>query len=123
MEAANQSEAEQKFWETPEMLETLFSWLHLESTLNLARVMDKQSLQSGITSKVWNKLIRYNCPVDSFHTLGLQEAHQQAMKNLATILKLMGQPKDLLLDLLDVICEGLPPLVACLLYTSDAADE
>ena len=33
------------------------------------------------------------------------------MKNLATILKLMGQPKDLLLDLLDLICEGLPPLV------------
>ena len=127
MEAANQSEAESKFWKTPELLETFFSWLNLEATLNLARVMDKESLQSGITSKVWNKLIRYNCPVDdrgrlfggflvdrdSFHTryhdLKLQEA-QHAVKNLVTILKLMEQPNDLLLDLLDVICEGLPPL-------------
>ena len=122
MEAANQSEAERMFWKTPELLETLFSWIDLESTLNLARVMDKEDFQSGITSKVWNKLVRCNCPVDKsgrlfgsfppFHgdNFELQEA-QQAVKNLATILKLMGQPKDLLLDLLDLICEGLPPLV------------
>ena len=58
MEAGNQSEAERKFWKTPELLETLFSWIDLESTLNLARVMDKEELQSGITSKVWNQLIR-----------------------------------------------------------------
>ena len=44
-----------------------------------------------------------------YHELKLQEA-RLAMKNLATILKLMGQPKDLLLNLLDVICEGLPPV-------------
>ena len=128
MEAANQSEAERKFWKTPELLETLFSLIDLESTLNLARVMDKADLQSGITSKVWDELIRYNCPVDRrgclfgsfpqdrdsfhkrYHDLKLQEA-QQSVKNLATVLKLMGKPKDLLLDLLDLICEGLPPLV------------
>ena len=128
MEAANQSEAERKFWKTPELLEKLFSLIDLESTLNLARVMDKADLQSGITSKVWDKLIRYNCPVDRrgclfgsfpqdrdsfhkrYHDLKLQEA-QQSVKNLATVLKLMGKPKDLLLDLLDLICEGLPPLV------------
>ena len=96
MKVANQSEAERKFWETPELLETLFLWLDLEATFNLAHVMDKESLQSGITSNVWNKRIRYNWrPVD-----------QHAVKNLATILKFMEQPKDLLLDLLDVICEG-----------------
>ena len=79
--------------------------------------MDKESLQNGgITSKVWNKLIRSNCPVDvrgwlvgGYHDLKLEEA-QHAMKNIAAILKLMEQPKELLLDLLDVICEGLPPL-------------
>ena len=124
MEAANQSEAERMFWKTPELLETLFSWIDLESTLNLARVMDKEDLQSGITSKVWNKLIRNNCPVDKRGRLqhrdgyqDLQEA-QEAVKNLATILTLMGQPKDLLLDLLDLICERLPPLVGCALATS-----
>ena len=117
MEAGNQSEAERKFWKTPELQETLFSWIDLESTLNLARVMDKEDLQSGITSKVWDELIRYNCPVDRrgclfgsfpqdrdsfhkrYHDLKLQEA-QQSVKNLATVLKLMGKPKDLLLDLL-----------------------
>ena len=126
MEAAEQSEAEIKFWKTPEMLENLFSRLDLKSTLNLARVMEKESLQGGMTSKVWNKLIRDSCPRDeegrlfdvfsvdrdSLHTihrrLQLQEA-TVAMKNLATILKLMKQPKDLLLDLLDVICERLLP--------------
>ena len=123
MEAANQSEAERKFWKTPELLEKLFSLIDLESTLNLARVMDKADLQSGITSKVWNKLIRNNCPVDKRGRLqhrdgyqDLQEA-QEAVKNLATILKLMGQPKDLLLDLLDLICERLPPLVGGVLAT------
>ena len=127
MDAANQSEAERKFWETPELLETLFSWLDLKAILNLARVMDKESLQVGITSKIWNKLIRHNCPVDErgrlfggfpqdrdsfhrvYHNLKLQEA-EHAVRNLATILKLMEQPNDLLLDLLDVICEGTPPL-------------
>ena len=128
MDAANQSEAERKFWETPELLETLFSWLDLKAILNLARVMDKESLQGGITSKIWNKLIRHNCPVDEsgrlfggflvdrdsfltmYHDLNLQEA-QHAVRSLATILELMEQPKDLLLDLLDMICEGLPPVM------------
>lgn len=132
MEAANQCEAERKFWATPELLETLFSWLDLESTLNMARLVDKESLQNGgITSKVWNKLIRYSCPVDvrgrlfggfrsdrdsfhdRYHDLKLQEA-LHAVRKLAAILKLMEQPKDLLLDLLDVICEALPPLTCVL---------
>ena len=102
MEAASQCDAERKFWATPELLETLFSWLDLESTLNLARVVDKESLQNGITSKVWNKLIRYNCPLVE------RDDSLPAVKALASILKLMNQPKDLLLDLLDVTCEEHP---------------
>ena len=127
MEVGNLSGAEDKFWETPELLETLFSLLDLDSILNLARVMDKEIFKSGMTSKAWNMTIKHNCPVDvrgrlfggflvdrdsfqrMYHELKLQEA-RLAMKNLATILKLMGQPKDLLLNLLDVICEGLPPV-------------
>ena len=42
MMQANQSEAERRFWETPELLETLFLSLDdLESTLSLARVVDQ----------------------------------------------------------------------------------
>ena len=102
MEAKNQSEAERMFWQTPELLETLLSWLDLKSTFNLAHVMDKESLKSGITSKVWNKLIRYNCPLVE------RDDSLPAVKALASILKLMNQPKDLLLDLLDVTCEEHP---------------
>ena len=111
MEAVEQTEAEIKFWKSPELLENLFPRLDLKSTLNLACVLDKESLQGGITSKVWNKLIRDQ-------EYGLFEEARAAMKNLATILKLL-QPKtqqkifkDLLLDLLDSICERNPPYPA-----------
>ena len=41
-----QSEAERKFWETPELLETLFLTLDLESALSLARLLDQENLQA-----------------------------------------------------------------------------
>ena len=113
---ADQSEAESKFWETPELLETLFLLLDLESTLSLAGLMDQENLQHSMTSKVWSRLVRQNCPsVESGLALGgyvverdrLQEEMHVA-KKLATILKLMKEPKDFLVDLLDVICERVP---------------
>jgi len=124
MMQANQSEAERRFWETPELLETLFLSLDdLESTLSLARVVDQKNLQRSMTSKVWSKLIRQNCPsAESGLLLGkyvrglvreqdrLLEATLK-VKNLASILKLMKEPKDLLLDLLDVICERVPSIL------------
>ena len=114
-----QSEAERKFWETPELLETLFLSLDLESTLNLARLMKQENLEHSMTSKVWSKLVGQNCPsVESGLALGgytvekdrLQEA-KEVVKKLATILKLMKDRKDFLLDLLDVICERVPSIV------------
>ena len=75
-----------------------------------------------MTSKVWSKLIRQNCPsAESGLLLGkyvrglvreedrLLEATLK-VKNLASILKLMKESKDLLLDLLDVICERVPSI-------------
>ena len=78
-----------------------------------------------MTPKVWSKLIRQNCPsLESGWLLGryrvvergqvaeeerLQEATIVVGK-LASILKLMKKPKDLLLDLLDVICERVPSI-------------
>ena len=125
MMQAKQSEAERKFWETPELLETLFLSLDLQSTLSLARLLDQENLQRSMTSKVWSKLVSQNCPsVENGLLFGrfgtppkqqptaiererLQEA-LHAVKNLANILKLMKEPKDLLLDLLDVICKRIP---------------
>ena len=57
-----QSEAERKFWETPELLETLFLSLDLQSSLSLARLLDQENLQRSMTSKVWSKLVSQNCP-------------------------------------------------------------
>ena len=48
-----QGEAEAKFWTTPELIEKLFSNLNLESTLSLARLMNKEILKRGMTPIVW----------------------------------------------------------------------
>ena len=46
------------------MVEKVFSLLDLQSSLNLARVIPKETLISSFTSKVWKTLIRDNCPKD-----------------------------------------------------------
>ena len=108
-----QHEAEAKFWATPELLERLFSTLDLDSTLSLARVMNKEILKRGMTPKVWSGLVR-----DSF--LGSKQAITRrrddhdpddalyVAQKLASILKIMKTPKALLLDALHVICETDP---------------
>ena len=44
MQTEQQGEAEAKFWATPELLEKLYSTLDLDSTLSLARVMNREIL-------------------------------------------------------------------------------
>ena len=112
---AEQHEAEAKFWATPELVEKLFSTLNLESTLSLARVMNKEILKRGMTSKVWDSLVRqsfdlkgynpedhYDHPVYTKYTLDVAQ-------KIASILKIMKTPKTLLMDALHVICETHPP--------------
>ena len=48
METEQQGEAEAKFWETPELLEKLYFTLDLDSTLSLARVMNKEILKTSM---------------------------------------------------------------------------
>ena len=54
-----QFEAEQKFFNLPELVETLFLWLDPLSFLSLvqSRVINKEILQKSLTSKVWVKII------------------------------------------------------------------
>ena len=56
------SEAEKKFWGTPELVEQLLSHLDLNSTRCLAEIhqMTQDLLQGGL---VWKKLIQRNCPI------------------------------------------------------------
>ena len=53
MQVEQQSDAEKKFWARPELVEKLVLALDLESTLNLARVIDQKILQQSMASKVW----------------------------------------------------------------------
>ena len=46
-----------KFWETPELLGELFSFLDLKSALSLARVLDKDVLKRSLSSKVFRRLV------------------------------------------------------------------
>ena len=49
-----------KFWETPELLGELFSFLDLKSALSLARVLDKDVLKRSLSSKVWRRLVKWS---------------------------------------------------------------
>ena len=51
---------EKKVWKMPELVERLFLFLDLSSTLHLIQAgqIDKQILQESLSSKVWKKLIK-----------------------------------------------------------------
>ena len=117
---SEQREAETKFWETPELVEKLFSILDLQSTLSLARVINKEILKRSMTPKVWDSLVKQSfddsfddSPDDSldydlnFASVGCKKQTLTVAQKLASILKIMKTP--LLLDTLDVICERHPP--------------
>ena len=120
MPQVKKCEAEQMFWSLPEMVEKMFSMHDLQSSLNLARVIQKGTLNRSFTSEVWKTLIRDYCPKDDQdHTIedllcknGSRRASCQELKNvvkkLAAILKPLDVPKDFLLDLLDAICDHFP---------------
>ena len=53
----------EKFWNLPELVERLVSFLNPRSTLCLlqSNVLDKETLQESFSSKAWTQLIR-RCP-------------------------------------------------------------
>ena len=95
---AGKSEAEEKFWQLPELIEELLKFLDLESTLQLARAHERtRNILQG--SKAWNNLLKRS----SLYSWS-------DLKPLVAILKLMKDTKSNLLDLLDAICEEHPSL-------------
>ena len=100
-------EAARKFWATPELVEKLFPFLDVESTLHLAQVhqLTRDILQGSFA---WNKLIRRSRLQEGGDLRGndgLLEEKVAAVKLLVAILKLMVEPKANMLDLLDTICK------------------
>ena len=88
-------EAEQKFWQTAELVQGLLPYLDLESTLRLAKTHQKtRSILQG--SRVWTNLIKRSSPL-----------HQMdKVEHLVDILKLLEDTESNMLDLLDTICEA-----------------
>ena len=90
-------EAEQKFWQTPELVQGLLPYLDLESTLRLAQTHKKtQSILQG--SRVWTNLIKRSSPLNQL----------DRVEHLVAILKLLEDTESNMLDLLDAICEANP---------------
>ena len=93
-----QHEAKQKFWQIPEMIGHLLTFLDLGSTLCLAQSHKKtrKVLQDIV---VWNKLVKRSSPLNQ----------QEKVEHLVAILKLMKDPKPKLPVVLHAICETNPP--------------
>ena len=110
----NDESASVKFWETPELIEKLLLHLDLKSTLHLAQThgMTRVILRRR---SIWRKLIGRSRPyIEKGNPFGLSYLPELpekigVVKNLVAILKLLTDPKALLVDLLDVICESFTP--------------
>ena len=103
--------AELKFWNTPELTETLLSLLDPVSVLGLvqSKVLEKQILQKSLSLTAWNRLIRRSSSNGGGpHCVGLLE--KEDVKSAVKILRLVNleDPSTYLLPLLDVICQFLP---------------
>ena len=95
-------------------MENLLPFLDHKATSVLAQAHVKtRNILQG--SYVWNKLIRRCCPYDEHEKdfpkgfPSLLQEKIKVIKHLVAILKLMRDPRPLLLDLLDLICERFPP--------------
>ena len=84
-----QSEAGLKFWNIPELIERLISFLDPLSALHLlqSNAVDKKIIQKSLSCGAWTKLIRRS----SHSGEGLLQAED--VKDLVKILKLM-EPKE-----------------------------
>ena len=95
--------AEQKIWNSPELMEKLLSMLDPLSILRLVkfRLVKKEILQKSLSCKAWQELIKHS----SYGEEGLLKLEDA--KDLVKVLKLikLEEPSGYLLPLLDLICE------------------
>ena len=111
--------AEEKFWNSSELLETLLPFLDASSTFNLAQSQyspEKDSLFLGVLQRplVWKRLIERVLPKSQDDSWEYQKNMLQVQKStvvfLTEILKMMFNSQvSLEIDLLLWICKGFPP--------------
>ena len=119
---ALENDAEEKFWETPELLEMLLPFLDVASTLCLAQAhfsssnleSQKDSVVLGVLQRplVWNKLIERSLPGNQYetHEEDMLETMKTTVEFLTEILKTFNGPVSLEMDLLLFICKRFPQL-------------
>ena len=111
------TEAEKKFWRTPELVDRLMTFLGGQSTLALVKALPLALDIIGGKSS-WIKLVRRVCPYDTPDTPCVSVAEweeivaeeRKDVVTLVEILKMMEleDSNSLLLDLLHVICKNFP---------------
>ena len=100
--------AQMQFWGSPDLVAQLLTFLDVSSTLALANVLPlaQDLLQRKF---IWGDLIRRsnikNCEGDSSEDLDKQIKIETEVAQLVNILKMVKDPKLLLEELLDAICE------------------
>ena len=94
--------AENKFWNTPDLVKELVPFLDLASILNLASDHDI-TLALIYHNSAWRRTIWSNLLMRTTFHLGDEE-----VKNAVKVMKLVEDKEVLLLDLFDTICERFP---------------
>ena len=119
--SSDKTEAERKFWGSPELVDTLLPFLDVKSILCLAEC-HQLTLKTLQGTYVWNKLVKRTCPetvqmvrahpLDREDTLGVRQRlapERLQLVQLVGILKMVEEPKAHLKALLDLVCERFPP--------------
>ena len=97
MSAPTQRNAEQKFWQNPELVEGFLRFLDPAATLQLAMAHKKtRSILQG--SWAWKCLVKRNSPLA-----------EQDVDHLVAIMKLKKDARNHILDVFHSICETSPP--------------
>ena len=119
--SSDKTEAERKFWGSPELVDTLLPFLDVKSILCLAEC-HQLTLKTLQGTSVWKKLVKRTCPetvqivrahpLDHDYSLGVRERlapERLQLVHLVGILKMVEDPKAHLKALLDLVCERFPP--------------
>ena len=119
--------AEEKFWNTPELLEMLLPFLDVASILRLAKShfsSENDALVLDVLQRplVWKKLIERSLPESQNDSRERQEDMLEIKKStvefLTDILKMFKNPVSLEMDLLVLICRRFPPYNSHLVHLS-----
>ena len=115
---------EQKFWSTPELVESLFPFLDALSIATLAKVHKLTARILQDQTSAWKVLVKRCCPffehrpeneyVGYFWVGWVDHQFEEKradVRDLTRILKEMSDPTVPLLELLHVICERFPPVL------------